>query len=138
MIHLSALIAATALLLVLILFAVFRLRQNSIRRQAVIIKAECVSAEKTKTRLLTYTVTYKYEINELICRKTCKQILFAPKPGREYRLIVSKRALLIAVPLAEMIKWIIITVLLIMLTIAIDVAGLHERHIYKLTHQRWP
>lgn len=46
MIHLSALIAATALLLVLILFAVFRLRQNSIRGQAVIIKAECISAEK--------------------------------------------------------------------------------------------
>lgn len=46
MIHLSALIAATALLLVLILFAVFNLRQNSIRRQAVIINAECISTEK--------------------------------------------------------------------------------------------
>lgn len=136
MIHLSALIAATALLLVLILFAVFRLRQNSIRGQAVIIKAECVSAEKTG--LFAYTVTYKYEINELICRKTCKQILFAPKPGRMYRLVVSKRALLIAVPLAEMVKWIIIIMLLIALTIAVDVAGLHERHIYKLAHQRWP
>lgn len=136
MIHLSALIAATALLLMLILFTVFRLRQNSIRGQAVIIKAECISAEKAG--LLTYTVAYKYEINELICRKTCKQILFAPKPGREYRLIVSKRTLLIAVPLAEMIKWIIITVLLIALTITVDAAGLHERHIYKLAHQRWP
>lgn len=136
MIHLSTLIAATALLLMLILFAVFKLRQNSIRGQAVIIKAECVSAEKTEP--LTYTVTYKYEINELICRKTCKQILFAPKPGRMYRLIVSKRALLIAVPLAEMIKWIIITILLIALTITVDVVGLHERHIYKLAHQRWP
>ena len=49
MIHLSALIAATAILLVLILFAVFRLRQNSIRGQAVIIKAECISAEKNGT-----------------------------------------------------------------------------------------
>lgn len=136
MIHLSALIAATALLLVLILFAIFRLRQNSIRGQAVIIKAECVSAEKTG--LFTYTVTYKYEINELICRKTCKQILFAPKPGRMCRLIVSRRALLIAVPLVEMVKWIIIIMLLIALTIAVDVAGLHERHIYKLAHQRWP
>lgn len=136
MIHLSALIAATALLLVFILFAVFRLRQNSIRGQAVIIKAECASVKKT--RLLTYTVTYKYEINELICRKTCKQILFMPKPGRMCRLIVSRRALLIAIPLAEMIKWIIITVLLIALTITVDVAGLHERHIYKLAHQRWP
>lgn len=136
MIHLSALIAATALLLVLILFAVFNLRQNSIREQAVIIKAECVSAGKTG--LLTYTVTYKYEINELICRKTCKQILFAPKPSRMYRLIVNRRALLIAVPLAEMIKWIIITVLLIALTITVDAAGLHERHIYKLVHQKWP
>lgn len=136
MIHLSALIAATALLLVLILFAIFKLRQNSIMGQAVIIKAECASVEKTK--LLTYTVTYKYEINELICRKTCKQILFAPKPGRMYRLVVSKRALLIAVPLAEMVKWIIIIMLLIALTIALDVAGLHEKHIYKLAHQRWP
>lgn len=136
MIHLSALIAATTLLLMLILFAVFRLRQNSIRRRAVIIKAECVSVEKTG--LLAYTVTYKYEINELICRKTCKQILFVPKPGRMCKLIVSKRALLIAVPLAEMIKWIIITVLLIALTIAVDVAWLHERHIYKLAHQKWP
>lgn len=136
MIHLSALIAATTLLLMLILFAVFKLRQNSIRGQAVIIKAECVSAEKTGQ--LTYTVTYKYEINELICRKTCKQILFAPKPGRMCRLIVSRRALLIAVPLAEVIKWIIIIMLLIALTIAVDVAGLHERHIYKLAHQRWP
>lgn len=136
MIHLSALIAATVLLLVLILFAAFQLRQNSIRGQAVIIKAECIFAEKAG--LLTYTVTYKYEINELICRKTCKQILFAPKPGRMYRLIVNRRALLITVPLAEMIKWIIITVLLIALTITVDAAGLHERHIYKLTHQRWP
>ena len=136
MIHLSALIAATTLLLVLILFAIFKLRQNSIRGQAVIIKAECISAEKTG--LLTYTVTYKYEINELICRKTCKQILFAPKPGRMYRLIVSKRALLIAIPLAEMIKWIIIIMLLIALTITVDAAWLHERHIYKLAHQRWP
>lgn len=136
MIHLSALIAATALLLMLILFAVFRLRQNSIRGQAVIIKAECMSAEKTG--LFTYTVTYKYEVNELICHKTCKQILFAPKPGRIYRLIVNRRALLMAVPLAEMIKWLIITVLLIALTIVVDVAGMHERHIYKLAHQRWP
>lgn len=136
MIHLSALIAATALLLVLILFAIFRLRQNSIRGRTVIIKAECASTEKMG--LLTYTVTYKYEINELICRKTCKQILFAPKPGRMCRLIVSRRALLIAVPLAEMIKWIIIIMLLIALTIAADMAGLHERHIYKLAHQRWP
>lgn len=136
MIHLSALIAATALLLMLILFAVFRLRQNSIRGHAIIIKAECASAEKTG--LLTYTVTYKYEINELICRKTCKQILFAPKPGKIYRLIVNRRALLIAVPLAEMVKWIIIIMLLIALTIAVGVAGLHERHIYKLAHQRWP
>ena len=61
MIHLSALIAATALLLMLILFAVFKLRQNSIRGQAVIIKAECISAEKTGP--FTYTVTYKYEVN---------------------------------------------------------------------------
>ena len=136
MIHLSALIAATALLLMLILFAVFKLRQNSIRGQAVIIKAECMSAEKTG--LFTYTVTYKYEVNELICHKTCKQILFAPKPGRIYRLIVNRRALLMAVPLAEMIKWLIITVLLIALTIVVDVAGMHERHIYKLAHQRWP
>lgn len=136
MIHLSALIAATALLLVLILFAVFRLRQNSIRGQAVIIKAECISAEKAG--LFTYTVTYKYEVNELICRKTCKQIFFVPKPGRMYRLIVDRRALLIAVPLAEMIKWIIIIMLLITLTIAVDVTGMHERHIYKLAHQRWP
>ena len=136
MIHLSVLIAATALLLVLILFAIFRLRQNSIRGRTVIIKAECASTEKMG--LLTYTVTYKYEINELICRKTCKQILFAPKPGRMCRLIVSRRALLIAVPLAEMIKWIIIIMLLIALTIAADMAGLHERHIYKLAHQRWP
>ena len=136
MIHLSALIAATALLLVLILFAVFTLRQNSIRGRAVIIKAECISAEKTGP--FTYTVTYKYEVNELICRKTCKQTLFVPKPGRMCRLIVNRRALLIAVPLAEMIKWIIITVLLIALTITVDVAGMHERHIYKLAHQRWP
>lgn len=136
MIHLSALIAATALLLVLILFAVFNLRQNSIRRQAVIINAECISTEKTGP--FTYTVTYKYEVNELVCRKTCKQIFFAPKPGGMHRLIVDKRALLIAVPLAEMIKWIIITVLLIALTITVDAAGLHERHIYKLAHQRWP
>lgn len=136
MIHLSALIAATALLLVLILFAVFRLRQNSIRGQAVIIKAECMSAEKTGPFI--YTVTYKYEVNKLICHKTCKQIFFAPKPGRIYRLIVNRRALLIAVPLAEMIKWIIITMLLIALTIVVDVAGMHERHIYKLAHQRWP
>lgn len=136
MIHLSALITATALLLVFILFAVFRLRQNSIRGQAVIIKAECISVEKNGP--LTYTVTYKYEINELICRKTCKQILFAPKPGRIYRLIVNRRALLIAAPLAEMIKWIIIIMLLIALTIIVDVAGMHERHIYKLAHQRWP
>ena len=136
MIHLSALIAATALLLMLILFAVFKLRQNSIRGQAVIIKAECISAEKTGP--FTYTVTYKYEVNELICHKTCKQILFAPKPGRIYRLIVNRRALLMAVPLAEMIKWLIITVLLIALTIVVDVAGMHERHIYKLAHQRWP
>lgn len=136
MIHLSALIAATTLLLILILFAIFKFRQNSIRGQAVIIKAECISVEKIGP--LTYTVTYKYEINELICRKTCKQILFAPKPGRIYRLIVNRRALLIAIPLAEMIKWIIITVLLIALTITVDVAGLHERHIYKLVHQRWP
>lgn len=49
MIHLSVFIAATALLLVLILFAVFKLRQNSIRGQAVIIKAECISAEKNGT-----------------------------------------------------------------------------------------
>lgn len=136
MIHLSALIAATALLLVLILFAVFNLRQNSIRRQAVIINAECISTEKTGP--FTYTVTYKYEVNELVCRKTCKQILFAPKPGGMHRLIVDRRALLIAVPLAEMIKWIIITMLLIALTIIVDVAGIHERHIYKLAHQRWP
>lgn len=136
MIHLSALIAATALLLVLILFAIFKLRQNSIREQATVIKAECISAEKTG--LFTYAVTYKYEMNELICRKTYKQILFAPKPGRMYRLIVDRRALLIAVPLAEMIKWIIIIMLLIVLTITVDVAGLHERHIYKLAHQRWP
>lgn len=136
MIHLSALIAATALLLVLILFAVFRLRQNSIRGQTVIIKAECISSEKAG--LLAYTVTYKYEVNELICHKTCKQIFFAPKPGGMYRLIVDRRALLIAVPLAEMIKWMIIIVLLITLTITVDVAGLHERHIYKLAHQRWP
>ena len=136
MIHLSALIAATALLLMLILFAVFKLRQNSIRGQAVIIKAECISAEKTGP--FTYAVTYKYEVNELICHKTCKQILFAPKPGRIYRLIVNRRALLMAVPLAEMIKWLIITVLLIALTIVVDVAGMHERHIYKLAHQRWP
>lgn len=136
MIHLSALIAATALLLMLILFAVFKLRQNSIRGQAVIIKAECISAEKTGP--FTYTVTYKYEVNELICHKTCKQILFAPKPGGMHRLIVNRRALLMAVPLAEMIKWLIITVLLIALTIVVDVAGMHERHIYKLAHQRWP
>lgn len=136
MIHLSALITATALLLVLILFAAFRLRQNSIRKQAVIIKAECISAEKTGP--FTYAVTYKYEVNELICRKTCKQILFAPKPGRMYRLIVDKRALLIAVPLAEMVKWIIIIMLLIALTITVDMAGLHERYIYKLAHQKWP
>lgn len=136
MIHLSVLIAATTLLLILILFAIFKFRQNSIRGQAVIIKAECISVEKIGP--LTYTVTYEYEINELICRKTCKQILFAPKPGRMCRLIVSRRALLIAIPLAEMIKWIIITVLLIALTITVDVAGLHERHIYKLAHQRWP
>lgn len=136
MIHLSALIAATALLLVLVLFAVFRLKQNSIRGQAVIIKAECISAEKTGP--FTYAVTYKYEVNKLICRKTCKQIFFAPKPGRMHRLIVNRRALLMAVPLAEMIKWLIITVLLIALTIVVDVAGMHERHIYKLAHQRWP
>lgn len=136
MIHLSALIAATALLLVFILFAVFKFRQNSIRGQAVIIKAECISVEKIGP--LTYTVTYKYEINELICRKTCKQILFAPKPGGMHRLIVDRRALLIAVPLAEMIKWLIIIMLLIALIITVDVAGLHERHIYKLAHQRWP
>lgn len=136
MIHLSALIAATALLLVLILFAVFNLRQNSIRRQAVIINAECISTEKTEP--FTYTVTYKYEVNELVCRKTCKQIFFAPKPGRMHRLIVDRRALLIAVPLAEMIKWIIIIMLLVVLTIIVDVAGIHERHIYKLAHQRWP
>lgn len=136
MIHLSALIAATALLLVLILFAVFKLRQNSIRGQAVIIKAECIFVEKMGPFI--YTVTYKYEVNELICRKTCKQILFAPKPGRIYRLIVNRRALLIAVPLAEMIKWIIITILLIALTIIVDVTGMHKRHIYKLAHQRWP
>lgn len=136
MIHLSALIAATALLLVLILFAVFRLRQNSIRGQAVIIKAECIFAKKT--RPFTYAVTYKYEVNELICRKTCKQIFFAPKPGRMHRLIVNRCALLMAVPLAEMIKWIIITMLLIALTIVVDVAGMHERHTYKLAHQRWP
>ena len=136
MIHLSALIAATALLLMLILFAVFKLRQNSIRGQAVIIKAECISAKKTGPFI--YTVTYKYEVNKLICHKTCKQILFAPKPGRIYRLIVNRRALLMAVPLAEMIKWLIITVLLIALTIVVDVAGMHERHIYKLAHQRWP
>lgn len=136
MIHLSALIAATALLLVLILFAVFNLRQNSIRGQAVIIKTECISVEKTGP--FTYAVTYKYEVNELICRKTCKQILFAPKPGRMYRLIVDRRALLIAVPLAEMVKWIIIIMLLVVLTIIVDVAGIHERHIYKLAHQRWP
>ena len=136
MIHLSALIAATTLLLVLILFAVFRLRQNSIRGQTVIIKAECISVEKTGP--FTYAVTYKYEVNELICRKTCKQILFAPKPGRIYRLIVNRRALLIAVPLTEMIKWIIIVMLLVALTITVDVAGMHERHIYKLAHQRWP
>lgn len=136
MIHLSALIAATALLLVLILFAVFNLRQNSIRRQAVIINAECISTEKTGP--FTYTVTYKYEVNELVCRKTCKQIFFAPKPGRMHRLIVDRRALLIAVPLAEMIKWIIIIMLLVVLTIIVDVVGIHERHIYKLAHQRWP
>lgn len=136
MIHLSALIAATALLLVLILFAVFNLRQNSIRRQAVIINAECISTEKTGP--FTYTVTYKYEVNELVCRKTCKQIFFAPKPDRMHRLIVDRRALLIAVPLAEMIKWIIIIMLLVVLTIIVDVAGIHERHIYKLAHQRWP
>jgi hypothetical protein len=136
MIHLSALIAATALLLVLILFAVFNLRQNSIKRQAVIINAECISTEKTGP--FTYTVTYKYEVNELVCRKTCKQIFFAPKPGRMHRLIVDRRALLIAVPLAEMIKWIIIIMLLVVLTIIVDVAGIHERHIYKLAHQRWP
>lgn len=132
---LSALIAVTALLLVLILFAVFRLRQNSIRGQAVIIKAECISAEKTG--LFAYAVTYKYEVNELICHKTCKQIFFAPKPGRMHRLIVDRRALLIAVPLAKMIKWLIIIMLLIALTIIVDVAGMHERHIYKLAHQRW-
>lgn len=136
MIHLSALIAATALLLVFILFAVFELRQNSIKGQAVVINAECISAEKT--RLFTYAVTYKYEVNELICRKTYKQILFAPKPGRMYKLIVDRRALLIAVPLAEMIKWLIIIMLLIALTITVDVTGMHERHIYKLAHQRWP
>lgn len=136
MIHLSALIAATALLLVLILFAVFNLRQNSIRRQAVIINAECISTEKTGP--FTYTVTYKYEVNELVCRKTCKQIFFAPKPGRMHRLIVDRRALLIAVPLAEMIKWIIIIMLLVVLTIIVDVVGIHERHIYKLAHQRCP
>jgi hypothetical protein len=136
MIHLSALIAATTLLLVLILFAVFRLRQNSIRGQTVIIKAECISAEKMGP--FTYAVTYKYEVNELICRKTCKQIFFAPKPGGMHRLIVDRRALLIAVPLAEMVKWIIIIMLLIALTITVDVAGMHERHIYKLAHQRWP
>ena len=135
MIHLSALIAATALLLVLILFAVFNLRQNSIRRQAVIINAECISTEKTGP--FTYTVTYKYEVNELVCRKTCKQIFFAPKPGRMHRLIVDRRALLIAVPLAEMIKWIIIIMLLVVLTIIVDVAGIHERHIYKLAHKIW-
>lgn len=55
-----------------------------------------------------------------------------------HRLIVDRCALLIAVPLAEMIKWIIIIMLLIALTITVDVAGMHERHIYKLTHQRWP
>lgn len=136
MIHLSALIAATALLLVLILFAAFKLRQNSIRGQTVIIKAECISVKKTGP--FTYAVTYKYEVNELICRKTCKQILFAPKPGRMYRFIVDRRALLIAVPLAEMVKWIIIIMLLIALTITVDVAGLHERYIYKLAHQKWP
>lgn len=136
MIHLSALIAATTLLLVLILFAVFRLRQNSIRGQAVIIKAECISAEKTGP--FTYAITYKYEVNELICRKTCKQILFAPKPGGMHRLIVDRRALLIAVPLAEMVKWIIIIMLLIALTITVDITGMHEKHIYKLAHQRWP
>ena len=135
MIHLSALIAATALLLVLILFAVFKLRQNSIRGQAVI-KAECIFVEKMGPFI--YTVTYKYEVNELICRKTCKQILFAPKPGGMHRLIVDRRALLIAVPLAEMIKWLIIIMLLIALTITVDVAGMHERHIYKLAHQKWP
>lgn len=80
----------------------------------------------------------KYEVNELICRKTCKQILFAPKPGGMHRLIVDRRALLIAVPLAEMIKWLIIIMLLIALTITVDVAGMHERHIYKLAHQKWP
>jgi hypothetical protein len=121
---------------VLILFAVFRLRQNSIRGQAVIIKAECISAEKTGP--FTYAVTYKYEVNELICRKTCKQILFAPKPGGMHRLIVDRRALLIAVPLAEMIKWIIIVILLVALTITVDVTGMHKRYIYKLAHQRWP
>lgn len=62
MIHLSALIAVTALLLVLILFAVFRLRQNSIRGQAVIIKAKCIFVEKMGPFI--YTVTYKYEVNE--------------------------------------------------------------------------
>ena len=136
MIHLSTLITATALLLVLILFAVFRLRQNSIRGQAVIIKAECISAEKTGPFI--YTVTYKYKVNKLICHKTCKQILFAPKPGRMHRLIVNRRALLMAVPLAEMIKWLIIIMLLIALTITVDVAGMYERHTYKLAHQRWP
>ena len=55
MIHLSALIAATALLLVLILFAIFKLRQNGIRGQAVIIKAECISSEKMGP--FTYAVT---------------------------------------------------------------------------------
>lgn len=136
MIHLSALIAATALLLVLILFAVFNLSQNSIRGQAVIIKSEYIFVEKTGPFI--YTVTYKYEVNELICRKTCKQIFFAPKPGGMHRLIVDRRALLIAVPLAEMIKWLIIIMLLIALTITVDVAGMYERHIYKLAHQRWP
>lgn len=64
MIHLSALIAATALLLVLILFAVFKLRQNSIRGQAVIIKAECIFVEKTGPFI--YTVTYKrQQLSEL-------------------------------------------------------------------------
>lgn len=102
----------------------------------IMLNAECISTEKTEP--FTYTVTYKYEVNELVCRKTCKQIFFAPKPGRMHRLIVDRRALLIAVPLAEMIKWIIIIMLLVVLTIIVDVAGIHERHIYKLAHQRWP
>lgn len=50
----------------------------------------------------------------------------------------TQKSRLIAVPLAEMIKWIIIIMLLVALTIAVDVAGIHERHIYKLAHQRWP